>query len=200
MFVTHYEYTYLYDVAPFSTVANWKVSQPYPTMNNAPLTGTIDQSFPKGMAFATWLQNLGATAPMPGQIQIAFPRHDVDGVVPPTQRWVYTETPATLQQFTFNTPVGTPEDKQCGRVLFSDFHVNDTPNAVAQMAVFPAECNQKPMTPQEKVLEFLLFDLASCIQPDKMPPMPPKPPAAPPPPPPPAAPPPPPPPPVILIQ
>ncbi len=177
MFVTHFEYSYLYNIAPFSMVADWKVAQPYPTVANAPLTGLVDQSFPKGMAFAQWLQTVGATSPMPGQIQIYAPRHDANTVVAPSQRWVYTQAPDTLQQFTFNAPVGVPEAKQCGRVLFSDFHVSDVSNVSVQ---FPTECNDKPMTAQEKVLEFLLFDLASCIQPDTKPPVAPMPPPAPP--------------------
>ncbi len=167
LFVTHYEFTYLYNIAPFSMVSDWKVRQPNPTQNNAPLIGIIDQSFPKGQAFAQWLQGVGATYMMPGQIQIFTPRHDLDTVVPPSQRWVYSQAPDTLQQFTFNTPVGAPEAKQCGRVLFSDFHVSDIMNISVP---FPTECNDMPMTAQEKVLEFLLFDLASCVQPDAKPP------------------------------
>jgi hypothetical protein len=94
--------------------------------------------------------------------------------------------------------------------LFSDFHVND--NGSVGATTFPGECTDGPLTPQEKVLEFMLFDLASCIQPPTAPPpppptppapppaAPPKPPAPAPPPPPgtPMAPPPPPPPPPII--
>jgi hypothetical protein len=52
---------------------------------------------------------------------------------------------------------------QCGRVLFDDFHVED---AQSQNQKFPAECVAGPMSPQEKLLEFMIFDLSSCVTPD----------------------------------
>ncbi len=90
-----------------------------------------------------------------------------------------TPTPVRLRRsrrrslhYTFNTPVGLPAGAQCGKVLFSDFHV--VPHAVMG-GTFPAECDASPMTPQEKALEFMLFDLSSCVQQDSLPPVPPKP-------------------------
>jgi hypothetical protein len=227
LFFTHYSYTYLFDVLPFMNTAAWVPADAHgqrPTPGGKdPLTGIIDQSFPKGMAFAQWLEVVGATNPGPGQIQIRDPRHDLDAVMPPSQRWIYSTAvpagsgrpaiPATVQHYTFNTPIGLPEAQQCGRALYSDFHVADVSDASGD--TFPEECGaDAPLTAQEKVLEFMLFDLANCIQPDKAPPMPtpppvaPNPPAAPPnpppglpPPPPPASPPaPPPPPPPVPMQ
>jgi hypothetical protein len=207
-FITHYSYSWLYQNPAWMGTANYQVHQANP---DDPLTGTIDQSFPKGMAFATWLKTVGAQS-APGEIEIHVPRHDVDGVVAPTQRWIYSDDPASVQHLTFNTPVGKPIAQQCGRVLFSDFHVNDAMKSNARQ-MFPSECGpDAPLSAQEKVLEFMLFDLASCIQPDAVPPppppmppppppaAPPKPPAKSPPPPPaaPTAPPPPPPPPPII--
>jgi hypothetical protein len=174
LFLTHYRYTWLRTVAPFSGVATWDYSDGRPTVGGKePITGTIDQSFPKGMAFAQWLQIVGATAPMPGQISIASPRQDVQSVMAPARQWITSEVatvppPHRVQHFTFNTPVGTPEDKQCGRVLFSDFHVSDLGNVSLP---FPTECNDMPLTPQEKALEFMIFDLSSCVQPDSIPPI-----------------------------
>jgi hypothetical protein len=198
LFATHFSYSWLYNVSPFSGTASWNVHQSNPA---DPLTGIIDQSFPKGQAFAQWLVNVGAGAVVGNQtqIQIHEPRHDLDGVVAPSQQWITSSNPNTVQHYTFNTPVGTAPANQCGRVLFSDFHVANSSNSGQ---TFPKECGaDAPLTAQEKVLEFMLFDIANCIQSDTATPPPPSapppaPPAPPPPPspPPPAAPPPPPPP------
>ena len=121
----------------------------------------------------------------------------------------YTGTHVPLH-FTFNTPVNLVQDLtkvppavQCGRVLFSDFHVQD---AQENGKVFPAQCGNTctkdadcsaactggfcpwgaackttsdcaskcaagrcldPMSPQEKLLEFKIFDLGSCVPPPK---------------------------------
>jgi hypothetical protein len=65
--------------------------------------------------------------------------------------------------YTFDTPVGNPPAQQCGRVLFDDFHVENVSNSGGQ--TFPKECATGPMTPQEKLLEFMIFDLGSCVAP-----------------------------------
>jgi hypothetical protein len=38
---------------------------------------------------------------------------------------------------------------------------------------FPSGCKTNDMTPQQKAVEFLLFDLGACIQPDSVGPAPP---------------------------
>jgi len=78
--------------------------------------------------------------------------------------------PASAQQFSFDTPVGASDAQQCGKVVFSDFHVvsNETTGSA-----FPLDCVDGPLSAQEKVLEFLFFDLASCVQDDGKPPKPP---------------------------
>ena len=64
--------------------------------------------------------------------------------------------------YTFNTDTTKPAAQQCGRVLYSDFHVSV---GVTAGKVFPSECNASPLTSQEKVLAYMLFDLASCVSP-----------------------------------
>jgi hypothetical protein len=75
--------------------------------------------------------------------------------------------------------VGVAAKEQCGRAVYSGFHVADEPEG----RMFPNDCATGPLTPQEKVLEFMLFDVASCVQPDREPPGIFRPPVPPPPPP-----------------
>jgi hypothetical protein len=194
LFATHYEYVWLNNFAPFSGTASWKVDQSHPKDPN-PTLGDIDTSFPKGALFATWLGNVNSlSVTTPPKITMNVSRHDIDptpappgtGVTAPGQRWIsvdpklpngsnfptgYPNYVGAPQHYTFNTPVGAAATAQCGRVLFSDFHVL---NASVNGATFPSECGSRTdaLSPQEKVIEFMLFDLGSCITPDKPPPPP----------------------------
>jgi hypothetical protein len=186
-FATHYSYTWLYMNGPLANTAQWMPPPQFGGgMNADTLVANIDTSFQKGADFATWLSLTGALSnAMPPQITISEPRNDVVSVPPMSGglRWIYVDDPASVQHFTIDTPVGASPDQTCGRVVFSDFHVL---NAMTNGKTFPAECDDMPLTAQEKVLEFMLFDLASCIgpatPPAPPPPPPPPPPAAPPPP------------------
>ncbi|HEY3354726.1 MAG TPA: carboxypeptidase-like regulatory domain-containing protein [Polyangia bacterium] len=174
VFTTHYSYDWLTNgyvpatgPAPFSGTASWQFWQTFPA---DPLTATVDVSFPKGQAFSQWLGIVGAQS-APGKVAIHDPRRDVLSVVAPTQRWLYSSTPQTVQHLTFNTPVGTAAADQCGRVLFSDFHVT---HDYTYYDYWPAECDRigTTLSPQEKILEFMVFDLSNCIAPDNPPPPP----------------------------
>ena len=188
LFLTDFSYNWLKDGGPFEARGTWlpdveHIGDDYDAI--------VDQSFPKGQAFAEWLRVVGASR-QPGQLPIHDPYNGAsyfDGVVAPTQRWLHTETPMkTVQHFTFNTPIGAPADKQCGRVVYSTFHVaeEDADGLFGGFnRNFPGDCSKKPMTPQEKALEFMLFDASACVQPDTERPrvFEPPPPAPPPPPP-----------------
>ena len=63
---------------------------------------------------------------------------------------------------TFNTPVGAKLEAQCGRVVYSDYHI--VADQTVTSAPFPSECFDVPLTATERVLEFMLFDLQTCIQ------------------------------------
>ena len=168
IFSTHYSYVWLHGhpngaswspgPGPWEGVATWNADQSSPPDQN----GIINTTFPKGQAFAQWLVNVGASSVL-GQMPVKVVRRDADAVLT-AQEWMSASTPAGIPlHFTFNTPVTAQPDDQCGRVVFSDFHVADSYNTGI---AFPGECSNNGMTPQEKLVEFMLFDLGSCVTPD----------------------------------
>lgn len=172
LFASHYSYTYLQEggaANPFYGTATWSATE----TQYSSLTGYVDVDTthnPKGPDFAAWLGNVGALGTTnPPSLDIAEPRYNVTSVVAPTQQWLYFlrggRKVVTPLHFTFNTPVGAPSASQCGRVLFSDFHVVTTGISGSGNQTFPSECSAGAMTAQEKVLEFMLFDLGACVQP-----------------------------------
>ena len=94
----------------------------------------------------------------------------------PSQPWIVAQgQPTQPQDFSFDTPLGAPADKQCGRVVFSDMHVGAASGDYGGLGtgVTPSGCANMDLSPQEKALEFILFDLSSCVTPNNMPQMPP---------------------------
>lgn len=148
--------------APYPGIAQFN-NQPDPT---SPLASLVDTSFPKGQIFAEWLVAVGVSTTL-GQIAVESAQWYVDSVAAPAQRWIHSPSPVTVQHFTFNTPIGAAEKDQCGRILFSNFHVKAPPSN----ATYPAHCTDvdKPLTTNEKVIEFMLFDTTGCVQSDKDP-------------------------------
>ncbi len=137
------------------------------------VTAMIETSFPKGMAFAEWMTNVGGSI-TPGQIVIHGGEHSVDSTNPGAQRWIYgqdaTKNTPMVQYFSFNTPVEVAPAQQCGRVVMSDIHVSAGASFDSGKLPFPNGCTTTALTPQEKALEFMLFDLSSCVLPDDKPP------------------------------
>ncbi len=135
----------------------------------------VDTSFPKGAALRDWLVNVGAT-PTPGQLAVNGTKHLVDATVAGvSQQWLYGMDTAkktnAVQYFSFTTPVG---QKECGRMIFSDVHVSQGGGDLAAVP-FPTRCGPPggALSPQEKALEFMLFDISSCVQKDDAPVQPP---------------------------
>ena len=155
IYSSHYSYVWMFQNPPFNTVANW-------TGRSVTLPdgiATVDQSFSEGKTLAEWLQLVGATTTV-GQMPIATLRQDMNGVNKPTQSYLalnYNSNP--VMQFVFDTPVGQTGG-QCGRVLFNEYHVEAAASTTGM--TFPTECSSTTaLTPQEKLLEFSLFELTS---------------------------------------
>jgi hypothetical protein len=164
----------------------WLKSGPYPVIaqytSQADL-GNVDASvvttFPKGKALSEWLLTVQASA-APGQLAITNAQRTIVTENPQyAQRWIATASPAGVQYLSANTPFGSPFEKQCGRVVLSDLHVaggattgGGTDSSSPSFA-FPSGCVTSGLTPQEKVLAFMLFDISACTIPDTEVPAPP---------------------------
>jgi len=127
-----------------------------------PSIGLIDQvSSMKGAAFAQWMQNVMATVGG-GGFSIEQPRQSCTTVdLNKVERWVYLQSGNIPQNFQFTTPLESPADNRCGKVVFSDMHVSGAGSGTN----FPTRCSAAPLTPQEKALAFMFFDIASCVGP-----------------------------------
>lgn len=167
VFASHFHYTWA-DEGPLASTAEWVGSSS--NEENKPGPYMVDQSFPKGAAFAEWLVNVQASQTL-GEVPISQPRHNVEQVTASSQRWVYRKDDAATNYLTVNTPVGVETDKQCGKFVFGDMHLygGDVQPAATALPddAFPGSCS-KELTPEEKALVFLFFDLASCVQDDKI--------------------------------
>jgi hypothetical protein len=167
LYTTHFHYNWFSPPSgppAFQQMAVWGEGAESPVT----MDYFVDTSFPRGRAFADWLQE-NALSPTYGQVGLTDTRESVEQVTGAT-RWIYGADTAGSSSYqtkylTFNTPIGAPVPSQCGRATFSDVHLSgetDLPGA------FPAECaaRQDPHGVNEQSLEFLFFDLVSCVQDD----------------------------------
>jgi hypothetical protein len=187
VFMSHLHYIWLQKSPMFAGTATYIGTGTPPTGSASDaLSLTINQTFPKGMALAQWLAGpVVMASPTPGTISVAGLEHSVTAVTPPTTEWIYLEhnprdsqMRRSVQYMSFNTPVGTPEAMQCGKAVFTDIHIKQSLNGGGgddsdPGKPFPSGCKVNMMTPQAKALEFLFFDLSSCVEPPTAMPQPP---------------------------
>jgi hypothetical protein len=152
-----------------------------------PMGGTVVQTlnngggaFAKGQALAKWLALNGALGgsgiAVASDLPIAQPRYNasVSAANKPSQPWISSDPAAgglagETMYFSFDTPVNAPPapdggaPSYCGRAVFSDLHVA---GAMMDIPAPPGGCFGNDLSPQEKALEFMLFDLSSCVLPD----------------------------------
>jgi hypothetical protein len=159
-FATHFSYTWLYMNGGFATAGLWQVDQQAPP---SPLIGNVDTTAQSGRDFAKWLEVVGALSNLnPPQVSINDPHRNLNAVPPMQggQQWIASTNPVIVQHMSVAAPVNAPPYSQCGRVIYSDFHVANADNGTL---TFPNECLTDALTAQEKILEFILLDLAACF-------------------------------------
>jgi hypothetical protein len=150
----------------WEAVATWSFGA---AQNEATQLAIVDETVPKGMSYATWLQNVGAS-PVRDQLTVAQPRYTCAANDPAkSERWLYVDpaqsTPlgkVSVQDLEFTTPQSQPEDQRCGKVVFSDMHVASGSTSPGG-GTFPTSCAVGDLTPQEKALAFIFFDISSCV-------------------------------------
>ncbi len=151
-------------------------------------------TFPEGSALQQWLGLVGALTANQLPIWFAR-NNVKALAQPPSTEWIHldakvSQAPSAVQYFSADTPVG---GAVCGRVVYSDLHVSGGPGTNApgvppdyptppaqggggrgmgggtmqamQGGIVPSQCAAHALTPQEEALEFMLFDLSSCLVP-----------------------------------
>lgn len=128
----------------------------------------VDTTFDDGAELAQWLVNVQASTTL-GKIDITAAQHTVRGVdATLARRWIYKDQTAngmpSTQYLSFTTPLTAAEDQRCGKVVFSDIHVSSGDSSSPDDR-FPTGCTTTGLSPQEKVLAFMVFDIAGCVEP-----------------------------------
>jgi hypothetical protein len=182
VFASHFHYAW-FNSGPFSTAANlatWTTGANILGGMGGNINADVQTTlltggpFPKGVAMKQWLGTVGALgvngAPA-GELPIQQARHNANLSATNTSStsWIVPDSNAkasagTTMYFSFNTPLGAAPEAQCGRVVFSDLHVGGGSKDMG--GTVPTECATADLSPQEKALEFMLFDLSSCVVPD----------------------------------
>lgn len=171
-----------YGMADWKEVINWNFGASQ--TDATPQITTVDEATlptpvgigglpnPKGTSFATWLMNVGGSTTR-NQVSVNSPRYTAASVKDPPQaeRWVYVPQGAavvgganatSVQDALFTTPLDVQPDQRCGKVVFSDMHVASGSSSPAN-GQFPNSCSTADLTPQEKALAFIFFDISSCV-------------------------------------
>lgn len=130
------------------------------------IVADINTGFDKGSSLAGWLVKVGGSTTQ-GKISLTAAQHTVQAVGPNAQRWIYQDVTTngipSVQYMSFTTPLTVPSAQRCGRVVLSDIHVSSGDSS-ASTTLFPDGCTSgSALSPQEKVLAFMMFDIASCV-------------------------------------
>jgi hypothetical protein len=154
----------------------------------------LSTTIPKSVALAAWLKNVFSGVPLPSGTTFPLDAPSQMGEVQPdvifcnVQTLNATETVDWADSaqaegctgpspgpriFTVDTPVEDAPDKQCGRGVHIDAHVDNDGQTVG--AGYPATGCSATLKADEAAFAFFFFDLSSCISNEHEPPPPPPP-------------------------
>ncbi len=169
VFATHFHYTWFKNgPSDFQGMATWLGW----SAGTGSGTYTLNTSFPKGITYRDWLNNVGAATG--SSIALTEVASSVSSVSSNATRWIDDDStsPPDAKYLSFLTPIGGVSDagpeggrdgppQYCGKAVFTDLHTSRRPSGDV-----PGACTAGPLTAQQKALEFLFFDLSACVAPN----------------------------------
>jgi hypothetical protein len=137
---------------------------------------TLVTTVPKPTALAAWLKNTFSGVPLPSGATFPLDSYSQMGEVEPdvmfsniqsldptkTVTWASSPTPEGPRVFTVDTPVGVASDKQCGRGIHVDAHVDTTTGQTVGPG-YPTTGCTTTLKADEAAFAFLFFELLSCV-------------------------------------
>ena len=154
---------------PFSQVASWNRNG---TMISGSEMAVVDSHLADGTVSALgssldeWLNAVGALSTASDwHMPVVNAGGDIASVNPIATEWLH-DSAGSGEPFAlgFDTPLPDPDAGpdaaagNCGRVFFADFH--------GEYRTSSGVCTPDLMSPQELLLEYMFFDLTSCVSPD----------------------------------
>jgi hypothetical protein len=193
VFASHFNYTWFNNTeGGFQNVATW-LGTSIAGSATGPFAVNNPASFPKGVTYAEWLQNVGAITSLgpPAPINLTNVASSVSTVnAQTTQEWIYQTgggdgAAGDVKYLSFDTPIGglppaadageSSTKNYCGKAVFTDLHTGG--ELLAQYNPVPSKCpTGAKLSAQQAAIEFLFFDLSACVADDSQPPPPPPPP------------------------
>jgi hypothetical protein len=138
---------------------------------------SFDTAFPKGAAFQRWMGtsgpvslsnvsgSLGAAATSAASWLMSEGAQDAAvgdaSLVDGSSSDAAADGALAVKALSFGAGIadgGTP----CGKAVFSDIHPGTAPEGD-----LPDSCQMRALSPEERALEFLFFDLSACVQDDR---------------------------------
>jgi hypothetical protein len=150
---------------------------------NAPTTRWIYDPAGGDTKYLSFLTPIGGLAPVVGPAEAGAP------ATPPVEAGTDASSDATAEDAraedarTEDAQTGPAQNEAgtevtgpqyCGKAVFTDLHTSS--NLFAQVGSIPSGCTGAALTPQQKALEYLFFDLSACVSVDTLMPPPPPPP------------------------
>ncbi|MBL9007431.1 MAG: carboxypeptidase regulatory-like domain-containing protein [Myxococcales bacterium] len=162
VFASHYHHYWVRAQPAWSPLMTFNIRQDLLTV-----TADINTQFNRGSNLANWLMDPAVSGSLTlGKLPLTLAQNTLQSVdTTKVQTWITVPASQNIQYVSFDTPTTATDAQKCGRFVLSDIHVSSSSDQAGPLSPFPTGCIGTGLSPQEKALIFLLFDLSSCIEP-----------------------------------